>query len=184
MVQNPPRYLCAALDTNYNTPGTEWNNGSYPATCSPEAYDHTVTDAIGMETMNKYWPNVKVDTTDDAYTEFWEHEWTKHGTCSGLSQPDYFKLALDAMPATPSIVAANVGKTISKTDLIQAYGGDNFAVPQCESETYLTQVLNCVSIDGSTGSPIKLIACPDVVVAEGDCGVDIHIAAFGDSNSK
>ena len=97
---------------------------------------------------------------------------------SGLSQPDYFKFALSAMPATPSIVSANLGKTVSKADLIEAYGGDDFAVPQCESSKYLNQILNCVSIDTNTGAPQKLVKCPDVVVKEGDCGEEIQIATF------
>jgi len=55
----------------------EWNNGSYPATCDSEAFDKSVTDKIGMDTMTKFWPNVQYDVADAKYTSFWEHEWTK-----------------------------------------------------------------------------------------------------------
>ena len=55
----------------------EWNNGSYPATCDAEAFDKSVTDKIGMDTMTKFWPNVQYDVADAKYTSFWEHEWTK-----------------------------------------------------------------------------------------------------------
>ncbi|KAF9593257.1 hypothetical protein IFM89_021013 [Coptis chinensis] len=63
-----------------------------------------------MTDMQKYWPSL-TSRTDEW---FWEHEWDKHGTCSGLSQLEYFSLALDLtlgelhlQPSLDAIAASN-----------------------------------------------------------------------------
>lgn len=45
--------------------------------------------------MKKNWPTLACPSNDG--TEFWSHEWEKHGTCSEsvLSQHDYFQAALN-----------------------------------------------------------------------------------------
>ena len=40
-----------------------------------------------LSNMNKYWPTCVAGNTNH---DFWDHEWSKHGTCSGMSQNDYF----------------------------------------------------------------------------------------------
>merc|ERR1719486_1333597 len=64
----------------------QYSSGGYPSSCTSEPFDQNIPDEIGWDTMTTYWPNVKYSESDPDYTEFWEHEWTKHGTCSGLSQ--------------------------------------------------------------------------------------------------
>lgn len=49
--------------------------------------------------LTKFWANMYADTSD---TSFWEHEWTKHGTCamdlpSTANEYLYFRKALDVM---------------------------------------------------------------------------------------
>lgn len=47
--------------------------------------------------MDLYWNGEKSDeytTQGKANCHLWEHEWNCHGICSGLSQEDYFKKAL------------------------------------------------------------------------------------------
>lgn len=41
--------------------------------------------------LDQDWPSYTALTN----TDFWSHEWTKHGSCSNMSEIDYFKLALD-----------------------------------------------------------------------------------------
>ncbi|CAN0545306.1 unnamed protein product, partial [Ectocarpus sp. 8 AP-2014] len=52
----------------------------YPTTCSSEPYDHDrVVNAIGLDVLETMWPNIQF--AGKKYDSFWEHEWTKHGTC-------------------------------------------------------------------------------------------------------
>lgn len=37
----------------------QFQAGGYPADCTSEAFNSTVTETIGMDTMTQYWPNIK-----------------------------------------------------------------------------------------------------------------------------
>eukprot|EP00039_Didymoeca_costata_P019272 m.336873 g.336873 ORF g.336873 m.336873 type:complete len:157 (-) comp17987_c0_seq1:27-497(-) len=69
-----------------------WPN-PYPACsfCTNEQFDPTSISSTTMDAMKKYWPTCSGGGTND---DFWGHEWSKHGTCSGLSQEAYFSKAL------------------------------------------------------------------------------------------
>lgn len=125
--------------------------------------------------MDRLWPNVKVSKEDSEYYDFWKHEWSKHGTCSGLSQEDYFEAALSEFLDTPSIVLENYGGRMSKASLLEAYGGDVVLV--CAGGRYLEEVRACLALKRD-GTPTTRISCPDVVMKEANCGKDISIAAF------
>ncbi len=147
----------------------QYTNGSWPADCTSEGFDDSVVQKVGESVMKKYWPNVKEAETSSSYTEFWEHEWTKHGTCSGLDQAAYFQATIDNFPSTPSIVGKAVGSSLSKSDLIAAYG--TTVVPQCSSG-YLSDIIVCMSKE------FKAMDCPDSVISEGSCGDTIKVDGF------
>lgn len=63
----------------------EWNNG-----CHGPAYDKDAIASIRSK-MEEVWPSCFGHSDD----EFWAHEWEKHGTCSGMSEEEFFKKALD-----------------------------------------------------------------------------------------
>ncbi|KAH7856304.1 hypothetical protein Vadar_017702 [Vaccinium darrowii] len=46
--------------------------------------------------LKQYWPNLhhRRDEKADSHFEFWEDEWRKHGSCSGLDPATYFRLAI------------------------------------------------------------------------------------------
>eukprot|EP00943_MAST-04B_sp_MAST-4B-sp1_P003213 g3213.t1 len=56
--------------------------------CSREKFDYNEISDLA-EQLNQFWPSCNGSSKD-----FWEHEWSKHGTCSGMSQHDYFSKAL------------------------------------------------------------------------------------------
>ena len=57
------------------------------------------------------------------------HEWTKHGTCSGLRQQDFFTDAIGYLNSVNggslrAFVSSNVGSTVQLSDLVQATTND------------------------------------------------------------
>lgn len=92
----------------------------------------------------------------------------KHDTCSGLDQADYFETTLDLFPATPSLVHENYGSSVSKSDLVGAYGGSSMAVAICASYQYLSEIRVCIGM-ASGGSPTRRIQCPSTVLSQNNC---------------
>ena len=50
-------------------------------------------EAIRSE-LDQYWPTCAAAGGYTNNVDFWTHEWSKHGTCSGMSQIDFFSTAL------------------------------------------------------------------------------------------
>jgi ribonuclease T2 len=149
----------------------EYSTGGYPQDCTTEAYDPSSAVAVGMEDMTQYWPEVEYKVTDPEYTSFWEHEWTKHGTCTGLSQVDYFQSAINLIKkfGTPQslIDAANAGTSIDAATLRNDMGGASFVSLQCDSGKYLSGAYTCWA--QSNGVPTNQVACPSDVLSSDGC---------------
>ncbi|CAN0152426.1 unnamed protein product [Pylaiella littoralis] len=164
----------------------DYGDGSYPTTCTSEPYDHDrVVDAIGLEALETMWPNIQVpeEPAGNKYDSFWEHEWAKHGTCTGLSMEDYFSSAMALLQqrfTTPPELAGNVGGHTTRVELEDAYGGDGMAVLDCKGRVHLNQVFLCLEQDAETHLPGQQVACPPAIVAHDDtCGQDsLEIASF------
>lgn len=155
----------------------EYYEGSYPQSCSTENFSEEVVQEIGLGRFELYWVNSKVKAGEEGYTSFWEHEWSKHGTCSGLEQYNYFDLTIDRIVATPSIVSDNYGGSVQKEGLVDAYGGPSMATVVCESGKYLSEVRVCYGMEDD-GTPTERIECPEHVLNEGNCGDEILIEKF------
>lgn len=147
----------------------QYSTGGYPATCTTEPFNSSIPIEIGWDTMTTYWPDVQYAETDSNYDSFWEHEWTKHGTCTGLSQYNYFQNTINLIKkfGTPSVVTANVGGSVSASSLRQAFGGSTMVALQCESGQYLSGAYTCWS--QSNGVPQQQITCPSDVQKEDTC---------------
>jgi hypothetical protein len=71
----------------------EWTlHGLWPQKmeCGGPRFNVTALDHI-RDDLNKYWGSCKGPSANPS---FWEHEWTKHGTCTGLSLEGYFESTL------------------------------------------------------------------------------------------
>jgi ribonuclease T2 len=157
--------------TNFTIHGLwpQYNTSGYPSFCSTEPFDPSIPDSIGMNTMIQYWPDVQYEVSSPYYMSFWEHEWTKHGTCSGLSQYDYFNQAIELtfnIP-TPDILYYSIGKNISASELRDSFGGNEYVSLQCTNQL-LTGLYTCWG-EASDSSPNTQIKCPTTVSNEDTC---------------
>ena len=156
--------------TNFTLHGLwpQYQENGYPDTCTMEPYDTTIPQQIGEETMLQYWPDVQYDINSSSYDSFWVHEWTKHGTCSGLSQYEYFNNALELtfnIP-TPSILYDAIGKNMSASMLRESMGGVNYTSLQCKNQL-LVGLYTCWN--QTNHIPDIQIECPKSVIGEDTC---------------
>jgi ribonuclease I len=142
---------------NYMTPQS---GHSWPQCCQSQYgsdIDPTIAAALLSE-FQTYWPNEQDPdpiSGGDLDSALWNHEWGKHGTCSGLDQKTYFTQAMDleiGMP-TPSVISQNIGSSCALSDLQAAYnaqdcqaGGDCIVGFNCASQNgqlYLAGITTC-----------------------------------------
>lgn len=157
----------------------QYYDTGYPSFCTDVDFDAKYPEAVGMDTMTKYWPNVQAQEGTSSYDDFWEHEWTKHGTCSTLDEQTYFQTAIDTIEkyGTPSIVTENVGGTLSADDIRNAFGGKQRVALKCSNNKYLVGAYTCWS--QKNGIPQAQIDCNNEVVSEDTCHADdIEIQAL------
>mmetsp|Transcript_31905 Transcript_31905/g.48931 ORF Transcript_31905/g.48931 Transcript_31905/m.48931 type:complete len:245 (-) Transcript_31905:87-821(-) len=159
----------------------ERQDGTWPSTCSNEPFNDSTWADVGPD-LERLWPNVKTKDTEEAYTGFWKHEWSKHGTCSGLSQDNYFSAALKLFLDTPSIIAEKYGSTVAKKELKIAYGSQSEGmIFYCNHGRFLSEVRACFGMD-SDRLPTSQIPCPEVALEENNCGEEISITSFPSSD--
>lgn len=179
---NHPKPLWGKYFTTHGLwPQYDSGGPPYPEFCTTEAFNSSVPVEIGWEQMTEYWPNAIYSETDPEYDSFWEHEWSKHGTCTELSQYEYFSvtLAWEKTFGTPDIVSNNVGGSVDSSKLRDVYGGAAMVALQCNTGNFLSGVFTCWS--QSNGKPNVRIVCPADVVLEDSCTDDeVHIQGFWD----
>jgi ribonuclease T2 len=156
--------------TNFTIHGLwpQYATSGYPASCTTEAFDMSIPQEIGMNKMIQYWPDVQYDVNSQSYDSFWQHEWSKHGTCSGLSQIDYFNQALDLTNRipTPTALYKSIGHNMSASALRLGFGGANYVALQCTNQI-LNGAYTCWQ--QTNNIPSLQIVCPASVVKEDTC---------------
>lgn len=124
----------------------QYNQG-WPQNCTTESFDPKM-----MQQFPDLYPSKKLYT----------HEWEKHGTCAGLSQPQYHTLSQTlksnvAIPAAYNQPAKPFRTTLAnlKQDFIQANPGmaaDGVAATCSGSGRFLQEVMVCHGKDGQPGT--------------------------------
>jgi ribonuclease T2 len=146
----------------------QYDTTGYPSYCSTESFDTNVPYEIGWDTMTTYFPDMNYAETSPDYDSFWEHEWDKHGTCSGLSQYDYFSetINLSKIFITPSIIDKYINTTgkLLSDDLRNELGGKTYVALKCDSSSIFTEAYTCW-----TQTSFKQIECPSSVLSEDTC---------------
>lgn len=155
----------------------EYSDGSYPETCSPaKPFSKKALAGSLKRQLDLYWPNQKTaSTTSSQHYRFWKYEWYKHGTCSGLTQREYFESALTYQTPTPLEIQKDYGKRILKRDLVEAYGGNVATI--CSKGRYLKEVRSCLAV-GADGKPSGPTPCPPTILKKTNCGDEIILSKF------
>ncbi|TVU37750.1 hypothetical protein EJB05_11083, partial [Eragrostis curvula] len=117
-------------------------------------------------------------------TAFWSHEWTRHGTCSGMDQHSYFLAALEykaRFNLTRILLDAGIVPSEERTYCLSrirdAVAEATGSAPNLEcnrnerNETQLYQVYQCVGVDGR--SPVRCL-----VAMDGGCTGMVKFPAF------
>lgn len=174
----------------------ERERGSPPSFCAGEPFDEkSVEEALGMDALVEFWPNVKAQEGTADYPGFWKHEWTRHGTCSGLKQVDFFAHAValvrnESLAPTPELIQKNVGGSVSTTSLRAAFalpygqeqpndaGVTAAAALKCVHGDALSQVFTCWQ-KNAANEPVSRRTCPDHIIREDTCfKTAVRIPAF------
>jgi len=149
----------------------QYSDKGYPQDCSNEAFD---IDTVDINDMIKYWPNVQETQNSSAYSDFWQHEWSKHGTCSGLSQTNYFNSTISLIKffGTPKIIIDNIGETLNANSIRNELGYSSDIL--CDNKHILTGAYTCWERleNGLLG---KQIECKGDVLHEDTCDSTVHI---------
>ena len=141
-----------------------------------EEYDKNVAIKVGWDDLVKYWPNMERNEMDTDFQAVWEQEWNRHGKCSGLSQHDYFKAAIDLIKrfATPqNLIDAQFLEGVIEKDTLQTEIGGGGDAQQgavfCDSIEYLAGANTCWQ-RGKDGMPTTQHNCPaDVLIVGESC---------------
>lgn len=143
----------------------QYKSGGYPQYCSDTETLNikSIIDEFGWDNMVQHWPDLKVDEASKNYGGFWQYEWKKHGTCSGLDQSSWVGQAIKTMDRlpTPDLVTKNVGKSVSASKLRNAFGDNTKVALRC-SGRFLKEIYTCWTRnpDGTVG---ELATCPHTV---------------------
>jgi ribonuclease T2 len=127
----------------------EFNSGQWPANCSNEP---------GLSDPS--------EASDLLSASMASHEWSKHGTCSGLDPNDYFALmrkAKSSVTIPPSLANATSQLTLTPPDLKASFAASNPGVDVADvvigcSKGYLVDVELCLN---KNGTPINCPAIQD-----------------------
>jgi ribonuclease I len=125
-----------------------------------------------------------------------EHEWRKHGTCTGLDDDEYFRhtleFALRVDSALGARLAALAGDRASADELREFAeqhepGIGSSLTFHCRTlrnapakhrqEPYLIEIRQCLENDGPGGAPKSVINCATVNRRDQGCGRYFNIAA-------
>lgn len=122
-----------------------------------------------------------------------EHEWRKHGTCSGLVDDVYYRSTLELARRVDSALGARLvtlaGESTRAADLreyAERYepGIGNTLTFHCKTlrnapergEPYLIEIRQCLEDDGADGAPGSPINCATVNRRDQGCGKSFRIA--------
>jgi len=153
---------------NYTDAEAQQTGATYPLYCAPygsckrtPSPECSPDPSTLPDSMKTYGPGYVSDNNFLA-----NHEWPKHGSCTGLDSRTYFSAALSALKnlpgdqGTPDLLKNNIGGTVLAMDLQKAFGNPESVMLSCDANCNLMQVSICLA-NGPSGQPAARMACPD-----------------------
>jgi ribonuclease I len=152
---------------NYNDQEAVGHPHAWPDFCSP--YNACSTESPAMcnpdpasipSDMKTYGPGYLTDSDFLA-----NHEWPKHGSCTGLTADVYFSEAIKSLLAlpgdrgTPQKLTSNLGKKIKATELRAAFEHPESVVLSCDAKCNLSQVGICLANGANADACCQV--CPE-----------------------
>jgi len=161
---------------------------TYPQDCPADALD---LEASLEQELTEWMPGMAANLH--------EHEWRKHGGCSGLDDDEYFRRSIDLARGLDAALRAKLttlaGRETTATelretaDLFQPGIAETFtlhcrklrgAPPGERERPYLVEIRQCVDNDGPDGAPGTLLDCASVQRRDQGCGAAFNIAGPGE----
>jgi ribonuclease I len=124
-----------------------------------------------------------------------EHEWRRHGTCSGLDDDEYYRHTLElarrldhALRARLTTLAGRAASAAELREYAELFApgiGASLtfhcrtlrdAPPDGRGQAYLVEIRQCVDNDGAWGAPRTPLDCQSVERRDQGCGRSFHIA--------
>lgn len=168
-------------------------HGLWPESLRPGAYPRDCPGprlALGRPLAAELRP-LMPGMADDLH----EHEWRRHGTCSGLDDDEYFRhtltLARRIDHALSSRLTSLSGRSVSAAELRRhveqvAPGMADTLTFHCRTlrdaprehrgQAYLVEIRQCVDDDGLRRAPGTALRCQAVRRRDQGCGARFHIA--------
>lgn len=150
----------------------EYSNNKWPEYCSDKKLDPSKLKTL-LPQLKKMWPNLLSGKRE---ISLWQHEWSKHGTCSNLNQFEYFDQTLqlnDLYDVEKSLLEANIEpntvKPYRKMDFENAlskYLAENSFTINCEQHDgkyFIKEITLCISFSMPNQTTFCTINtdCPD-----------------------
>jgi ribonuclease T2 len=164
--------------------GHEW-----PQCCdSPYGPDVNATVEQQLhDPLHKYWPDENAEGFPNYdHSMLLEHEWNKHGTCSGLDQYSYYTAAMNISVAlgTPAAISNNVGGTAQLADIYSGFGAQPCTVGfPCDisidcANAGLMSTTTCWKKD------MTRMTCPGDVITKANCPDTVTITGFSSMSNS
>ncbi|MHA7632516.1 ribonuclease T2 family protein [Corallococcus sp. M7] len=134
----------------------ECQGSNAPSKCFPDPA--TIPPAMGT-----YGPGF---VTDNFFLA--NHEWPKHGSCTGMDARSYFQSNIDALlslpgtEGTPAAITNNIGGSVALDNLRAAFGQSDSVAFACDPKCNLLEVGVCFAVDEQR-RPAGRMTCPKSV---------------------
>ena len=145
-------------------------NGRTAENCGNQTLSESTIEPIRSRLL-RYWP----DISKRDHLGLWEEAWEKHGTCSGLSQLEYFEEALDNLLPAPFIIRSTYGSAVQRQEIDQEY--NNKAVLICNHRQWFKEVRLCFSRTPD-GIPTVAVDCPEEIKNMDSCARIVQLSQF------